>query len=239
MSSDDLDAHIRTHYEEATSRGEEAIERVRKTVEAEAQAVAAGPAAAPKRIWRWSFVVAAAAVLGLAAGIGITQSWVAESRLERVAQQVAFNYAKKLPDDFSPPPEAKLHYEQLQFILDREKLGFLPVKSSSNLTDGFQLKGVRYCTLGDRIGIQLRLENTYRYPLMLYQFAPSEVEADLTEERIFKHQGVAVRLWKEQGLVMGLSYYDVAADSIPSSAVQDATQRRVHDDSMTDSRNGR
>lgn len=146
-----------------------------------------------RRAMRWG----AFAALALALGGGLWLAWPATGALsaEAIAQEIALNHAVALDPDVRA-----VSFDALTADLD--KLDFSVTRPAG--MDIEEVVGARYCSLGGQMAAQIRFRDAAARVCTLYQ-ARDTAAFDSVREGTFEMGGVRVRVWRENGLVMGLA----------------------------------
>lgn len=144
--------------------------------------------------------VAIAASLLLASVISL--QWSLSVPTERqlvanIAQEIAINHQKQFAIEFSGD-----NYTKLNGVM--EKLDFTLVDPVRLKTRGLEILGARYCSIQGQIAAQIRLRNSAGVSFTLYQTTSAERFKKLAEQMQIV-DGVAVEMWNEEGVFLGIS----------------------------------
>lgn len=114
--------------------------------------------------------------------------------LNQYAEEIAYNHKKGLPVEIETGNVAELNLEltKLNFEL------YLPPR----ITNAYELKGGRYCSVDNRIAAQLKLINQQDKVFTCYVFKKEE---SFNFDKEFSKKGVQVSLWNSSGLVYALA----------------------------------
>lgn len=181
MSQHNLDDQLREHY-------------ARKQLDAvKLRALEAQLACAPRRwaAWGWAAAAAAACVLvfwGLSAREGLAGA---------LADEIARNHDEDLT----------IECRRYSRLLERMPRLDFDLREPRNLPQGLQLVGARYCSLQGRIAAQIKLVDEQGRRHTLYEVRDGERFRGL-EECSVPREGLRIRFWREDGLVLGLASPD-------------------------------
>lgn len=122
-----------------------------------------------------------------------------ESEYKAISAEIAYNHNSQMQMEVLSDS-----FTDIQTYLNR--LDFSLVPSQSLPRSDWQLIGARYCSIGGKIAAQLKIkEVNSQHVYTLYQAKLPTKLADKLENKQFYIDGVNVRLWQENGLLMGLA----------------------------------
>jgi hypothetical protein len=186
MSEPTFRTRVRAFYE-AQQLPEEHLARLRDLARA-----------ARPPLWRRSpaMLGTAAAVLAIAAGAFLLSRRAGDAAAE-VAREIARNHEKQLDPEF-----VSASYAEIRARMPR--LDFDVAEPRGPRMKGLRLVGARYCSLRGYIAAQLRLVGEEGRLHTLYEVRDGPAFDDIDPARI-EVGGVAVDIWREGGLVLGLA----------------------------------
>ena len=192
---DNLDSRIAKLYR-AQRLDDHRLQELRSLVGAEPASGQSGKGFGwPRRV-----AVAAAMLIALA-GLWIAMQRRSTARLDARARGIAVEVAEH--HHKHPVMDIQVHdFAALAQALPR--LDFAPTAPQRVRAAGFRVAGARYCGIGDGNAVQIQLLDSSGAKQTLCQFRAS-AEFDRLAERTFKVGNLAVDVWKEDGLVMGLT----------------------------------
>jgi hypothetical protein len=197
MNRKSLRAHLANHYEALTlsaDRRDTIIDMVRS---GEGQA-----AVPPLRAW-WARAVplAAAAAVLLALGIGLYhsdgQSDTSIALSEQVGRQIMVYHERYIDLDVTTGD-----FEAMKLAMDQ--LEFEPYKPAIINEKGLRLVGARYCAMYGCAAVQMRFVDDRGRHYTLYEVKPDERLRGAAATTVAVDD-VPVKLWQEQGLLIGLA----------------------------------
>lgn len=196
MNRRSLRAHLAGHYE-AQAMSAERLDALLTLVRDGAGVDAARPRAG--RRWRRA-PLAAAALLVLAVGVGVVlqRPGVGDAALtDQVCREIILNHNKDLAldieaDDFQ------------QIVRKMDQVSFVPREPAVLAEKGLRLVGARYCAVQGCEALQIRLVDRQGRRYTLYQVRP-DPNIEGVRAATLAIDNVTVRVWREQGLIMGLA----------------------------------
>jgi len=186
MSEPTFRTRVRAFYE-GQRLSEERLERLRGL------ARAAPPPASRHRL---AIVGLAAALLLVAAGIFLLSRQTGDANV-MVAREIARNHRKHLDIEF-----VSASYAEVGARMPR--LDFQVAEPRGPQAEGLRLVGARYCSLRGCIAAQLRLVGADGRSYTLYEVRDGPAFDGVQPARI-DVEAVAVHIWREGGLVLGLA----------------------------------
>ena len=160
---------------------------------------------------QWSVLTAAAVLLIAAVSLFVgsrtsespeVQSLNAGVISRAIADEIAMNHNKQLDLDLITP--------SLDEVRDQmTRLDFALIDSPSMAEGGLQLIGARYCSIQGQLAAQLRFQSLSGDFVTLYQ-SPAVESMDRPLAAAHSTEGVAVRIWEEQGVLFGLAQSEKA-----------------------------
>jgi len=110
--------------------------------------------------------------------------------LEKFAKEVAYNHKKQKPPEYKTSDVAELNQ-----VLDKLNFDF---ELGNRILDQYKLLGGRYCSVDDRIAVQLRLEDHEGNWSTCYIFKKEE---DFSFDRSIQKGKTTVELWDKDDLI--------------------------------------
>lgn len=143
-----------------------------------------------------SFAAMAASVLFLS--LYLFQG--SESLAEKIVDEVAYNHNKNVGMEIKTAS-----IDEIQSFLS--KIDFALIQSEYFPLEQWELLGGRYCSIQGRLAVQMKIKNKIDGKLKtLYQVPYPKELAQLESGPMETYgRGVAVRLWREKGLLLGLA----------------------------------
>lgn len=190
--SDPLDEALRRHYAEV-SLDDASLRQLRSVSES-----SVGPPRLKGGLRRGRgllVVLAVACVLLLAFWIGERRT--ASRVTDLVVTEIALNHAKALDPDVLGDHPASVGATMT-------KLDFAPVDPEQGLDPDDRTVGGRYCSLNGAIASQFQLVDSQGRRLTLYQVRDRGDLRRVRETEVVV-DGLRVRIWREQGLLIGLA----------------------------------
>ena len=198
MNRKSLRAHLANHYEALTLSADRRDAILAMVHEGDDENVPE-----PLRSW-WTGIVplAVAAAVVLAVGLGVyfngtggTNASVALS--EQVGRQIMVYHQRYIDldvttDDFAAMKQAM------------DQLEFEPYKPAIINEKGLRLVGARYCAMYGCAAVQMRFVDDQGRHYTLYEVKPDEKLRHVAD-RTVAVDNVPVKLWQEQGLLIGLA----------------------------------
>ncbi len=186
MSEPTLRTRIRAYYA-SSGLPEERLARLRALARASRRP-------ASRRLLAIAWL--AAAVAGITT-VAVFLSGRVGSATEEVAREIVRNHRKDLD-----PELRSASYEEINARMGR--LDFRVVEPRLPEAEGLQLLGARYCSLQGRIAAQLRLVREDGRSCTLYEVKDGAAFGGVEPARL-ELDGVAVQVWRQDGLVLGLA----------------------------------
>jgi len=144
-----------------------------------------------------AFIVACLALAGTVWVIHLSDS-TSSMQWSKVREELAYHHNKNMEMEVESSS-----FERVKEYLSR--LDFSLIQSQEFSSDKWELVGGRYCSLQGRLAAQLRYRNkeSQKY-YTVYQLAyPTGVPLDGPIKMY--EQGVAIKIWKEKGLLFGIA----------------------------------
>jgi hypothetical protein len=186
MSEPTFRTRVRAFYE-GQQLPEERLERLRGLAQA------SRPRVSRRRLAMAG--LAAALVVG-AAGAFLLSGRAGDINAE-MAREVALNHRKQIDPEFLSES-----YEEIGARMPR--LDFQVAEPRGPQTEGLRLVGARYCSLQGCVAAQLRLVAADGRFYTLYEVRDGSAFDGIEPARI-EVEAVAVQIWREGGLVLGLA----------------------------------
>jgi len=116
-----------------------------------------------------------------------------------LAREIAYHHNKKMNLEFTS--------QSIEDLRNRfNKLDFTLIDSSILSKPELTLLGGRYCSLRGKMGAELKVQNSNTKEIhTFYQLLRPERFPDLKESLVTFENGVKVRIWKEQGLLLAIT----------------------------------
>lgn len=138
-----------------------------------------------------------AALLMIAVGLTIILQTQNMDTTERIVQHVSEQYLHRTDADFRT-------CEADHLAQDFSELDFRPILSQRITQRNLRVYGARYCVLGDRQALHIRLKDDAGRDWTLYQTVDAKQFAS-TSDREFIRNGYRIDTWRENGLFLALA----------------------------------
>lgn len=186
MSEPTFRTRVRAFYE-GQRLPEERLERLRSLAQA------SRPRVSRRRL---AMAGLAAALVVVAASAFLLSGRAGDANAE-VAREIARNHTKQLDPEFLSESYAEIGARM-------PRLDFRVAEPRGPQAEGLRLLGARYCSLRGCIAAQLRLVGTDGLSYTLYEVRDGPAFDGVEPARI-EVGAVAVRIWREGDLVLGLA----------------------------------
>ncbi|MCP4320628.1 MAG: hypothetical protein GY951_08265 [Psychromonas sp.] len=116
-----------------------------------------------------------------------------------ISEEIAYNHNSQM--------QMEVFSESIDGIQSHlNRLGFSLIESAQLAGESWQLVGGRYCSISGKIAAQLKIKNlntlkTYTF----YQAKLPEKFFNIIQDKEIFVDGVSVKMWQENGLLMGLA----------------------------------
>ncbi|MEH6577371.1 MAG: hypothetical protein V7731_09895 [Amphritea sp.] len=147
------------------------------------------------RCYRLPLSAAGAVLLAILLALTFNQP---QSLTESVVAEIAFNHNQDVP--------VEVESSTIPFLVNRlSKLEFALIRSARLSESKWQLLGGRYCMINGRLAVQIKIRHLEQDRIYtLYQASLPKGLSNLNSIEQLA-DGVRVKLWQEQGLLLGLA----------------------------------